>query len=97
MPTTATEHTVTLSRQTNQAAGLGRFAVDFLRGGVGEPSPAVLDRTVLFFTDSVLCGLSALALGTNAPTVLRDEALQCPAPDGAGLRSSRRSCPDEAG
>ncbi|MDG2020697.1 MAG: hypothetical protein P8J59_01970, partial [Phycisphaerales bacterium] len=29
----------------------------------------------MFFTDSVLCGLSALACRTNAPTVLRDEAM----------------------
>ena len=35
----------------------------------------MLDRTKLFHTDAVVCGLSALALKTNAPTVLRDEAL----------------------
>jgi 2-methylcitrate dehydratase len=29
----------------------------------------------LFHTDSVLCGISALALKTNAPTVLQKEAL----------------------
>lgn len=35
----------------------------------------VYDRVQLFHTDSVLCGISALALRTNAPNVLRDEAI----------------------
>jgi 2-methylcitrate dehydratase len=30
----------------------------------------------MFHTDAVLCGLSALAMGTNAPTLLRAEALE---------------------
>src|SRR5881394_3742031 len=42
----------------------------------GEPSPAVVERTAMFHTDAVLCGVSALALGTNAPTILRREALE---------------------
>ena len=29
----------------------------------------------MFHTDSVMCGISALALKTNAPTILREEAL----------------------
>ncbi|CAE7943582.1 prpD1 [Symbiodinium necroappetens] len=29
----------------------------------------------MFHTDSVMCGISALALKTNAPTLLREEAL----------------------
>lgn len=29
----------------------------------------------LFHTDSVVCGLSALALKTNAPSILKNEAL----------------------
>ncbi len=69
---------VTLARDTNQALGLGQYAIDFLWGEPGkrgEPDAAVLERTNLFFTDAVICGLSALALGTNAPTVLREEAL----------------------
>ncbi len=72
MPSTS----VTLARDTNQALGIGQLAIDFMGGALGSgPSQAVLDRTRLFHTDSVLCGLSALALGTNAPHVLRDEAL----------------------
>jgi 2-methylcitrate dehydratase len=42
----------------------------------GEPAQSVLDRTKLFHTDSVLCGISALALRANAPSVLKNEALQ---------------------
>ncbi|MCW5935983.1 MAG: MmgE/PrpD family protein [Fimbriimonadaceae bacterium] len=76
MPTAAST-SVSLGRDTNQALGIGRFAIDFVNGRLGEgPSQAVLARTKLFHTDAVLCGLSALALGTNAPTVLREEALQ---------------------
>ena len=68
---------VTLSRDSNQALGLGQFAIDFMNGSLGEgPNGRVLERTKWFHTDSVLCGLSALALQTNAPTVLRSEALE---------------------
>lgn len=35
----------------------------------------VYERVRLFHTDSVLCGLSALAMKTNAPNILRDEAM----------------------
>lgn len=40
----------------------------------GKPSSEVIERTKLFHTDSVICGWSALALKTNAPTVLQKEA-----------------------
>src|SRR5204862_7582263 len=69
---------ITLSADTHQALGLGQFAVEFMTGpaGVrGEPAPWVIERTNLFHSDAVLCGISALALATNAPTVLRNEAL----------------------
>ncbi len=67
---------VRLPKDSNQALGLGQFAIDFLSGKLGAgPSQAVLDRTLKFHTDAVLCGLSALALQCNAPTVLRNEAL----------------------
>ncbi len=72
--TTASATTITLPRSSNQALGLGRFAVDFMKGAVGEPAPAVLERTVRFFVDSAVCGISAIALGTNSPRVLRAEA-----------------------
>lgn len=67
---------ISLSRDTNQALGLGRFACDFINRTIGAPDRSVIERTELFFLDAVLCGLSALALGTNAPTILRDEALE---------------------
>ncbi len=73
-----TDTTVTLARNSNQALGIGQFAVDFISGKLGEPGEAVVERTRQFFTDSVLCGLSAIAMGTNAPRVLRDEALTYP-------------------
>ena len=37
---------------------------------------AVFSRVRLFHTDSVLCGISALALKTNAPIILRNEAIE---------------------
>ncbi|HZW05790.1 MAG TPA: MmgE/PrpD family protein, partial [Phycisphaerales bacterium] len=78
---------VLLARDTNQALGIGEFAVEFMKSG--EPGAAVIDRTNLFNVDAMMCGVSALALGTNAPTVLREEALryQCP-PGGYGTLKS---------
>ncbi len=70
---------VELPADTNQALGIARFAVGFMSDDpalAGEPSPAVLERTELFHTDACLCGLSALALGTNAPHILRNDALR---------------------
>ena len=52
-----------------------------LAGRYAGPSEAVLARTELFHLDSVACGVSALALGANAPTVLRREALEYRVPD----------------
>ncbi len=88
---------ITLPADSNQALGLARYALAFLWGEPGqrgEPDPAVLARTNLFHTDAVLCGVSALALGTNAPNVLRDEALtyavsdRTPTLDGAVKRGA---------
>ncbi|MBX3097132.1 MAG: MmgE/PrpD family protein [Fimbriimonadaceae bacterium] len=71
------ETAVILGRDTNQALGIGQYAIDALAGSLGPgPSSAVLLRTSLFHTDAVLCGASALALGTNAPNILREEALE---------------------
>jgi 2-methylcitrate dehydratase len=79
---------VTLPHDSNQALGLGHYALNFMwaaKGGAGndghaEPDRSVLDRTELFHTDASLCGVSALALGTNAPNLLRREALTYPTP-----------------
>ena len=37
---------------------------------------SVYDRVRLFHTDSVLCGISAIAQRTNAPNLLRKEAIK---------------------
>lgn len=80
---------VTLARDTNQALGIGQFAIDFLAGALGDgPSAAVRERIRLFHTDAVLCGVSALALRTNAPTLLRNEALDYPDAHGATVIGS---------
>jgi len=71
---------VTLPADTNQARGIARYAIEFMASG--DPAPEVLERTNLFYTDACLCGVSALALRTNAPTILRDEALQYAVPAG---------------
>jgi 2-methylcitrate dehydratase len=86
----------TLPADTNQARGLAEYAIGFMSGDParrGEPDRAVLERTELFHADACLCGVSALALGTNAPTVLRAEALQYPSAQdapGPGLGRSTR-------
>ena len=78
--TTAVEETRVLAADSNQARGIAEYAIDFLRHDAGQPDDVVLEKTRQFFTDSVLCGLSAIALGTNAPNVLREEALLYPRP-----------------
>lgn len=81
---------VTLSRDSNQALGIGQFAIDFMSGSLGSgPSEKVLERTRLFHTDAVLCGVSALSLGTNAPTLLRAEAMDYPDANGATVFGSK--------
>ena len=79
---TASATSVTLPADSNQALGIGQFAVDFMAGKFDGPSQMVLDSAELFHTDACLCGVSALALKTNAPTVLRHEALDYPVPAG---------------
>lgn len=77
---------VSLLRNSNQASGIGHFAIDFLNKSQGSgPSDAVLEKTKQFHTDAVLCGLSALALGTNAPNILQQEALEYADPNGATI------------
>ncbi|MBK7404510.1 MAG: MmgE/PrpD family protein [Phycisphaerales bacterium] len=76
---------VTLPAESNQALGLAKYAIEFLWGGpgaAGEPDRAVLDRTNQFYTDACLTGISALAMGCNAPTVLRNEAFEYAVPEG---------------
>jgi 2-methylcitrate dehydratase len=82
---------VTLSRDSNQALGIGHFTIDFLTGKLGPgPSAQVLERVRLLHTDAVLCGVSAIALQTNAPRILRAEALEYPDPEGALIFGNTR-------
>lgn len=74
---------VVLPADTNQALGLAKFAIEFMSDDPetrGRPDAAVIERANLFHTDAVICGLSAIALGTNAPTLLRREAAQYATP-----------------
>jgi 2-methylcitrate dehydratase len=66
---------VTLPRNSNQARGLGEYAIEFMKMDNKRISDEVYDRVQLFHTDSVVCGVSAIALKTNAPNILRDEAI----------------------
>jgi 2-methylcitrate dehydratase len=66
---------VTLSRRDNQARGIGRYAIDFLSGKLGEPDEAVFAKVEQFHWDSIACAVAALACGMNAPRILREEAL----------------------
>ena len=72
-----------LPADANQALGLARFAIEFMSDDpetMGKPDAEVLERANLFHTDAVICGLSAIALNTNAPTLLRREAAQYATP-----------------
>ena len=51
-----------------------------IQGRYPGPSEAVLRKVEQFHLDSIACGVSALAARTNAPTVLRQEALEYPTP-----------------
>ena len=80
---------VVLPRNSNQALGIGQFALDFMSAKLGAgPSDKVLERTAMFHTDALLCGISALALRTNAPMILRKEALDYPDAKGATVFGS---------
>jgi 2-methylcitrate dehydratase len=74
---------LTLSRHENQARGLGQYAIDFIAGRLGEPDESVYEAVNRFHLDSLACGVSALALGANAPAVLRREALEYAVGDAA--------------
>ena len=65
---------VELARDTNQALGIGQYAIDFMREG--QPGEAALRQVERFHLDSIACAVSAIACGTNAPNVLRAEALE---------------------
>jgi 2-methylcitrate dehydratase len=82
-----------LPADTNQALGIAEYAIEFM--ATGQPDASVLKRTNQFNTDAVICGISALALGTNAPTVLRNEALEYKAAKGVPVFGSREKVAPE--
>jgi 2-methylcitrate dehydratase len=82
VPDSSTDQFVTLPRSENQARGIAQYALDIMSGRHPGPSDAVLTKIEQFHLDSVACGVSALACRTNAPTVLRREALEYRATDG---------------
>ena len=63
-----------LKRNTNQARGLAEYAINFMKNSNEQISPSVYDRVRLFHTDSIFWGVSALAMKTNAPNILKHEA-----------------------
>ena len=83
-----TTNQVHLPAESNQALGLAKFAIDFMGGRIGRPEAAALKRVSLFHTDSVICGVSAIALRTSAPTVLRAEAAEYPNVNGVPVFGS---------
>eukprot|EP00933_Yihiella_yeosuensis_P025254 TRINITY_DN1960_c0_g1_i1.p1 TRINITY_DN1960_c0_g1~~TRINITY_DN1960_c0_g1_i1.p1 ORF type:complete len:566 (-),score=157.27 TRINITY_DN1960_c0_g1_i1:164-1861(-) len=90
--------TVTLPADSNQAQGIAKYAKDLIDGKYGDNiADSVYERVEMFHTDSVMCGISALALKTNAPNVLRDEALTYADAKGATVfGSSARLAPEKA-
>ena len=65
---------ITLKRQNNQANELAKYAIDFIKNG--KPSDKIINQLKLVHTDSILCGVAALALKTNIPSILKNEAFQ---------------------
>lgn len=87
---------VTLPADSNQALGIAQYAKDFIAGKYGDSvEESVYQRVEMFHTDSVMCGVSALALKTNAPTILREEALSYPDSKGATVFGSSARCAPE--
>src|SRR5437762_11576319 len=81
---------VKLSRNENQARGIGQYAIDFVAGRLGSPSAAVVHRVEECHFDSVACAVAALATGMNAASILRQEALEYVAPRAVTCFGSRK-------
>jgi 2-methylcitrate dehydratase len=92
----ASSTSVTLPADSNQALGIAQYALDFLNDKYGDNiDPIVWERIEQFHTDSVMCGISALAMGTNAPNLLREEALTYASEGGAKVFGSSSKCAPE--
>jgi 2-methylcitrate dehydratase len=91
------DNEVLLNRDENQARGLAKYALDFLADKFAPPGDNALNRLERFHLDSMACGVSAIACGTNAPNVLRREAWEYPHPRGVPCFASReRVMPEKA-
>merc|ERR1719491_1711704 len=92
----ASSTSVTLPADSNQALGIAQYAIDFLGDKHGDNiDPIVWERIEQFHTDSGMCGISALAMGTNAPNLLREEAATYPSDSGAKVFGSASRCAPE--
>src|SRR5690348_6935791 len=90
------EHIV-LPRNENQVRGLATYAIDFLAGKFAPPGDRAIRMVERFHLDSMACGVSAIACGTNAPNVLRSEAWEYRCPEGVPCFASReRVMPEKA-
>jgi 2-methylcitrate dehydratase len=88
---------VILPRNSNQARGIGQYAIDFLAGRLGQPSGSVLDRVEQFHLDSIACSIAALGTKANAPILLREEAQTYPDENGATcFGSNKKVAPEKA-
>lgn len=88
---------IVLARDENQARGLATYAIDFLAGKLAPPGERALRMVERFHLDSMACGVSAIACGTNAPNVLRSEAWEYPHPQGVPcFASGERVMPEKA-
>ncbi|HVA50233.1 MAG TPA: MmgE/PrpD family protein [Pirellulales bacterium] len=80
---------ILLPHDGNQARGLAGFAIDFLAGKFDPPGERALRMVDRFHLDSMACGVSAIACGTNAPNVLRSEAWEYAHPLGVPCFASQ--------
>src|SRR5687768_3815164 len=69
-------HYLVLPPDTNQVRGLAQYAIDVLAGRFAPPGEVALRAVERFHLDSVACAVSAIACQTNAPRILREEALE---------------------
>ena len=78
-------------RNENQARGIAQYVLDFIGGRFAGPAESVYRMVERFHLDSIACGVSALACGTNAPTVLRRRGPGIQKPAGRACLGSTES------
>ncbi|HET6884417.1 MAG TPA: MmgE/PrpD family protein [Pirellulales bacterium] len=94
---TTQRNELVLTRDENQVRRLATYASDFLAGKFAPPGEHALRMVERFHLDSMACGVSAIACGTNAPNVLRREAWEYAQPQGVPCFASNvRVMPEKA-